>query len=68
MSILEYSIKGKTQKFDTAADVADLIKDLSAMPDVESVVLGGNTFGVEACKAFALELSSKHKLKVIIAN
>lgn len=68
MSILEYSIKGKTLKFDTAADVVDIIKELSVMPDVESVILGGNTFGVDACKAFAQELSTKHKLKVSLAD
>jgi Ran GTPase-activating protein 1 len=60
----EFSIKGKTLKFDTAEDVKEYIVQLRKMDDLESVVLGGNTFGIEAAKAIANELKNKKNLKV----
>lgn len=48
----------------TQADIEPHIAALKSDPAVEEIRLGGNTLGVEACKALAEVLKSKKNLKV----
>jgi Ran GTPase-activating protein 1 len=51
-------------KHETQADIEPHIATLKANADVEEIRLGGNTLGVEACKALAEVLLEKKNLKV----
>lgn len=59
-----WSILGKNLKADTREGLEPHLSELEAMDDVEEVHLGGNSLGVEACKALAEVLRKKTKLKV----
>ncbi|KZT57827.1 putative ran GTPase activating protein 1 [Calocera cornea HHB12733] len=59
-----FSLAGQGLKLDTRAEMEPHLERLRAMPDVEEVHLGGNTLGVEACRALAEVLESKKTLKV----
>jgi hypothetical protein len=63
-STTSYSLLGKGVKANTAEDVQIYVEELSKLVDLESLTLGGNTFGVEAAKAIAETLKDKTKLKV----
>ncbi|CCX34861.1 hypothetical protein FPQ18DRAFT_129118 [Pyronema domesticum] len=58
---------GKPLKLDQAADIEPHIVTLKANADVEEIRLGGNTLGVEACKALAEVLLEKKNLKIFNA-
>lgn len=59
-----FSILGKNLKAETAADLEPFLSELKAMEDVEEVHFGGNSLGVDACKAIAEVLKDKKSLKV----
>jgi len=59
-----FSIAGKNLKLDSAADIEPHLEVLRTIQGLEEVHLGGNTLGVEACKALANELKEKKSLKV----
>ncbi|KAI9657195.1 MAG: hypothetical protein M1829_006941 [Trizodia sp. TS-e1964] len=59
-----FSLEGLGLKLETAADVESHIKDLRNNNLVEEVRLGGNTLGIEACKAIAEVLAHKNTLKL----
>ncbi|KZO95922.1 RNI-like protein, partial [Calocera viscosa TUFC12733] len=59
-----FSLAGQGLKLDSRADMEPHLEALRAMADVEEVHLGGNTLGVEACRALAEVLEPKHTLKV----
>lgn len=59
-----FSILGKNLKAETAADLEPFLSELKQMDDVEEVHFGGNSLGVEACKAIAEILKDKKQLKV----
>jgi hypothetical protein len=60
---LSFTIKAATLKFDTSDDILPYLNPLIEN-DVEEVHLGGNTYGIEACKLLGEILSTKKKLKV----
>lgn len=57
--------EGKSLKFNTAQDVAEICADISIMPHMTEIRLSANTFGVEACRAIAKSIASCHELKMI---
>src|SRR5690554_4973088 len=59
-----FTIEGRGLKLDSAADVQEFIDTISGMDELENVILSGNTFGVEACRALAAALAKKPLLKV----
>jgi Ran GTPase-activating protein 1 len=59
-----FTIKAATLKFETREDILPFLKPLIESHDVEEVHLGGNTYGVEACKALGEILATKKNLKV----
>ncbi|KAK7206433.1 hypothetical protein BZA70DRAFT_276583 [Myxozyma melibiosi] len=60
-----FSLKDKSLKLDTAADIAPYIEELEKVDGVEVVDLSGNTFGVEASEALAKVLKEKKTLKEV---
>lgn len=59
-----FSIVGKNLKLNTAEDIQPVLDDLDKVENVEEVHFGGNTLGVEACRALAKNLEQKKTLKV----
>ena len=59
-----FSLEGQGLRLENAADIEPHIKALRDNQDVREIRLGGNTFGVEACKAVAGVLRSKTTLEV----
>ena len=59
-----FSLEGQGLRLESAADIEPYIKALRDNQDVREIRLGGNTFGVEACKALAGVLGSKTTLEV----
>lgn len=59
-----FSILGKNLKAETGADLEPYLSQLKEMEDVEEVHFGGNSLGVDACKAIAEVLKEKKSLKV----
>ncbi|KAF9922613.1 hypothetical protein FBU30_007261 [Linnemannia zychae] len=64
MSTTTFTIEGRGLKLETADDVKEYIETISGMDDLENVILSGNTFGVEACRALAAALAKKPLLKI----
>lgn len=60
-----FSILGKNLKANTKAELEPYITELAGLDDVEEVHFGGNSLGVEACKAIADILKEKKNLKVV---
>jgi Ran GTPase-activating protein 1 len=58
-----FSLLGKSLKFETRADIEPHLASLD-VDKVEEIVLGGNTYGVEACYAIADKLKQTKKLRV----
>ena len=63
-NLRSFSIVGKNLKLNSAEDIQHVLDDLDKVDGVEEVHFGGNTLGVEACRALAKNLSSKKTLKV----
>lgn len=61
---MSFSILGKNLKLNTQEDIQPTLDELNKVPDLQEVHFGGNTLGVEACKALADTLKSKKSLKV----
>jgi Ran GTPase-activating protein 1 len=59
-----FMIKTELRRFDSREDLDPFLEPLIENPDVEEVHLGGNTYGIEACKYLGEILSTKKKLKV----
>jgi Ran GTPase-activating protein 1 len=59
-----FSILGKNLKAENAADLEPYLSQLKEMEDVEEVHFGGNSLGVDACKAIAEVFKDKKSLKV----
>ncbi len=59
-----FSLEGQGLRLETAADIEPYLKELQSNAGVREIRLGGNTFGVEACKALADILRSKESLEV----
>ncbi|ORZ35488.1 hypothetical protein BCR44DRAFT_1434330 [Catenaria anguillulae PL171] len=59
-------ISGQGLKLDTQADVAHLLSQLAALPDLEHINLSGNTFGVAACQALGAALADKRRCAFLI--
>lgn len=68
MSTTTFTIEGRGLKLQTADDVKEFIETISGMDALENVILSGNTFGVEACRALAAALAKKPLLKVILPH
>ncbi|KAI7816606.1 putative ran GTPase activating protein 1 [Gamsiella multidivaricata] len=64
MSKTTFTIEGRGLKLDSAADVQEFIATIEGMDELENVILSGNTFGVEACRALAAALAKKPLLKL----
>lgn len=64
MSTTTFTIEGRGLKLDSAEQVQEFIDTITGMDKLENVILSGNTFGVEACKALAAALAKKPLLKV----
>ena len=58
-----FSLLGQSLKLDTRADIEKYLKDLD-VDNVEEIVLGGNTIGVEASLALAERLEKAKRLRV----
>ena len=68
MASRSFSMHGKGIKFETRESIEPYLKEIRSIPGgVEEIHLGGNTFGVEPCKALADTLKSVDTLKVLIA-
>jgi len=63
-----FSLEGKALKLETADDIEPYIKELKENPDVEEILLQGNTLGVEAIKTLADDLKDKKNLKVRLSH
>lgn len=60
-----FSMHGKGLKLDTASDAQPYVEALHAMgQDVKEIHFGGNTLGVEACKALAEVIKTKSSLEI----
>lgn len=59
-----FSILGKGLKFDTVEDIQPYLDELIKLEKVDTIILSGNTLGVEAAKAFAKVLKEKEYIKV----
>ncbi|KAF9121592.1 hypothetical protein BGW39_010408 [Mortierella sp. 14UC] len=59
-----FTIEGRGLKLQTADDVKEFIETISGMDALENVILSGNTFGVEACRALAAALAKKPLIKL----
>lgn len=60
-----FSIHGKGLKLTTREDAEPYVKALKEMgEEVNRIHLGGNTLGIEACKALAAVIATKNKLEV----
>jgi hypothetical protein len=59
-----FSMLGLNLKANTAEELEPHLSVLKDMDEVEVVRLGGNSLGVEACRAIAQVLGGKTKLKV----
>ncbi|KAF9358670.1 hypothetical protein BGX34_008825 [Mortierella sp. NVP85] len=64
MSKTTFSIEGRGLKLNSAADVQEFVNTIEGMTELDSVVLSGNTFGVEASRAIAAALAKKPLLKL----
>lgn len=64
MSKTTFTIEGRGLKLNSAAQVQEFINTIEGMDQLENVILSGNTFGVEACRALAASLAKKPLLKV----
>ncbi|KAF9101866.1 hypothetical protein BGX27_011295, partial [Mortierella sp. AM989] len=64
MSKTTFTIEGRGLKLESAADVQEFIDTIEKMDELEDVILSGNTFGVEACRALAAALAKKPLLKL----
>jgi len=64
MSTTTFTIEGRGLKLQTADDVKEFVEKIEGMDALENVILSGNTFGVEACRALAAALAKKPLLKV----
>ncbi|KAI9298133.1 RNI-like protein [Neoconidiobolus thromboides FSU 785] len=62
---LVFSIEGKGLKFDNVELIQPHLDELNKLEKVETIVLSGNTLGVEAAKAFAEVLKTKQHIKVL---
>lgn len=58
-----FSLLGQSLKLETRADVDTHFKNLD-VDNVEEIIMGGNTIGVEASLALAERLQKAKKLKV----
>lgn len=58
-----FSLEGKSLKLGTAADMKPHLQALQDKPEVEEVILVGNTLGVGACEALADVLKAKKTLR-----
>lgn len=58
MSTVLISVKGKGHVFKTAEDCKDLIADIEANPTADKVVLGGNSWGVDAINAVSEKIAT----------
>lgn len=58
-----FSLLGQSLKLETRADLESLFKDYD-VDNVEEIILGGNTIGVEASLALAELLMKTKNLKV----
>lgn len=59
-----FSIVGRNLKLDTASDIKPVLDELNQVAELREVHFGGNTLGVEACKALADVLREKKELQV----
>ncbi len=59
-----FSLEGKGLRLETASDIESHLQALRDNANVREVRLGGNTLGVEACKALADVLKTKESLEV----
>lgn len=59
-----FSLVGKNLKLNTKEDIDPHLEDLNRIADLQEIHLGGNTFGVEACRALADVLKTKTNLRV----
>jgi len=59
-----FSILNKGLKLETAEDVQTFVEEILAKEDLETVILSGNSFGVEAAQALAGALKNKNSIKV----
>jgi Ran GTPase-activating protein 1 len=64
MAAKSFSIHGKGLRIDTKEEIVPLIQQMRAIPGLEEIHLGGNTFGTEACIVLAEELKRIDTLKV----
>ncbi|KAF9514673.1 hypothetical protein BS47DRAFT_1342819 [Hydnum rufescens UP504] len=64
MAAKSFSIHGKGLRINTKEDIAPLIEQMRAIPGLEEIHLGGNTFGTEACIVLAEELKRIDTLKI----
>jgi Ran GTPase-activating protein 1 len=64
-----YTLGGEKRglKLDAEADIAPYLAELEAIDQLEEIHLGGNTLGVEACRALARVLETKKSLKVCVS-
>lgn len=59
-----FSLQGKAIKFDTTESIEPYLVELNDLVDVNSIILSGNTLGIDASAAVGKALESKSKLTV----
>ncbi|KAI9701912.1 MAG: hypothetical protein M1836_001256 [Candelina mexicana] len=59
-----FSLEGQSLKLDNASDIEPHIASLRTNNAIQEIRLGGNTLGVEACKALAEVLGTKKNLQI----
>ena len=65
MEYKTYIIKAQGKKFDNENDLSQYTKELDDFKDVEKLILGGNSFGIEATKLLSSLIKDKKNLKVL---
>ncbi|CAG8527265.1 9749_t:CDS:2 [Paraglomus brasilianum] len=63
-----FSILNKGLKLETVEDVQTFVEEILAKEKLETVILSGNSFGVEAAQALAGALKNKNSIKVVNAS
>eukprot|EP01095_Lingulamoeba_sp_RSL-Kostka_P000370 TRINITY_DN1057_c3_g2_i1.p1 TRINITY_DN1057_c3_g2~~TRINITY_DN1057_c3_g2_i1.p1 ORF type:complete len:360 (+),score=127.95 TRINITY_DN1057_c3_g2_i1:105-1184(+) len=64
----EISWKGKCKKFDTKEDVSEIVDALNNGENIKKVILGGNTYSVEAVESIAEALKGLDQIEVLDCN
>ena len=68
MTTSTFDLSGKQLKLTTAADAEPYVEQINALPNLEKIILSGNTIGVEASRVLFAALADKQSLQMCIVS